>query len=112
MPQNAGFPEPKKPRNPDPNPVAGRIEAPAPEGYPAAPALAATPTISDLLRALRRRWMTAVALGGTLALTTAAAGWYLLTPKYTAFAQIRLSSTPPPVGLCTRDRAGAQPTFP
>jgi capsular exopolysaccharide synthesis family protein len=42
----------------------------------------------SLLVALRRRWISAVLLGGTLGLLAAGAMWYLLTPKHTAFAQL------------------------
>jgi capsular exopolysaccharide synthesis family protein len=102
MPQEASFPEPSKrppAERPEPNPVAGRIEAALREPLAPAPALASTPTVPDLLRALRRRWMTALALGGTLAAVAAVAVWYLMTPKYTAFAQIRVLSAPPSIYL-------------
>ena len=94
MPQEAAFPEPG--HRPEINPVAGRIE-PAPR----------TPTCSRLpcpqvrqpaiCSVPCRRWMTAIALGGTLAGITAIAVWYLMTPEYTAYAQIRVSAVTPHV---------------
>jgi capsular exopolysaccharide synthesis family protein len=109
MPQEAGFPDPNG-RPPEPGPVAGRIEPAPREAFPPAPALGATPTSVDLLRALRRRWMTALALGGTLAAIAAVAVWYLMTPKYTGFAMIRVLSTPPRLAEESGDRPG-QATF-
>jgi hypothetical protein len=95
MPQEAAFPEPNN--RPEPNPVAGRIEAALRDPARPAPALSSTPSAADLLRALRRRWMTAIALGGTLAAIAAVAVWYLMTPEYTAYAQIRVAAVPPTV---------------
>jgi succinoglycan biosynthesis transport protein ExoP len=102
MPQEAGLPDPNG--RPEPNPVAGRIEPAQRDAYPPAPALSSAPTAGDLLRALRRRWMTALALGGTLAAIAGVAVWYLMTPKYTAFAQIRVLSVPPGLGLIQEDK--------
>ena len=103
MPQEAGLPEPNG--RPEPNPVAGRIEPAPRDAYPPAPALSSAPTAGDLLRALRRRWMTALALGGTLAAIAGVAVWYLMTPKYTAFAYIRVLSVPPNI-LIQEDKGG------
>ena len=113
MPQDAAFPEPGPRPNDrsEPPPVAGRIEAAPRESYPQAPALSSTPTVGDLMRALRRRWMTAVALGGTLAALAAVAVWYLMTPDYTAFAQIRVQSSQPVVDPTNVDRANSQSSF-
>ena len=114
MPQEAAFPEPGH-RSPgdrsEPNAVAGRIEAALRDSSPPAPALSSAPTAGDLLRALRRRWMLALALGGTLAGIAAVAVWYLMTPEYTAYAQIRVLSTQPTVNFSTADRAANQTPF-
>jgi polysaccharide biosynthesis transport protein len=100
MPQDAGLPDPSLPMpNPHPRdkrPIAGRIDAP-PASRPAMPpgltgptALAASPDVLSLLVALRHRWVSAVLLGGTLAAITAVSVWFLLTPKNTAFAVLRV----------------------
>jgi polysaccharide biosynthesis transport protein len=113
MPQEDAFPEPGPRPNDrsEPPAVAGRIEAAPRESYPQAPALSSAPSIGDLLRALRRRWMTALALGGTLAAIAAIAVWYLMTPDYTAFAQIRVLSGQPVVDPANADRSGSQSSF-
>ncbi len=98
MPQDAGYPDPANnpaPARPDVNPIAGRIEPTLPPrdtGTP--PGLSASPDALNLLKALRRRWMMAVALGGTLASIAAAAAWFLMAPEPTAFATFRVSSIP------------------
>src|SRR5262245_11184411 len=96
FPHDAAFPDPTgtpPPARREPHPVAGRIEpaAPAPEPAGPPPGLSAAPDLGALLRALRRRWMVAAALGVPLALAAAAAAWTLLTPRYTAFSQFRVS---------------------
>ena len=55
--------------------------------------------------------MAAIALGGTLAGIAAVAVWYLMTPDYTAFAQIRVASKEPRVGGLDDDRNGGQASF-
>jgi polysaccharide biosynthesis transport protein len=96
MPQDAGYPDPapnQPPSRSEPGPIAGRIEpAPPPRDPGTPPGLAASPDALNLLKALRRRWMSAVALGATLAGITAVAAWFLLAPDPTAFAQFRVSS--------------------
>jgi hypothetical protein len=98
MPQDAGYPDPanKQPvPRPDGPPIAGRIEPALPPrdgGTP--PGLVASPDAMNLLTALRRRWMSAVALGGTLAGIAAVAAWFLMAPDPVAFAQFRVSSNP------------------
>ena len=54
--------------------------------------LAAGPDASSLLKALKRRWLLALCLGTAAAAGGAAAGWFLLTPKHTAFALLRFES--------------------
>lgn len=48
------------------------------------PALSATPDAMALLRALKRRWFLALALGCLTAGLAAAAAWYLVPPKFLA----------------------------
>jgi capsular exopolysaccharide synthesis family protein len=96
MPQDAGLPDPSSDLNStgrrDATPVAGRIEPPAGPrlATPPPPALSAPPDLSAMLQALRRRWAAAVLLGGTLATIAGLAAWFLLTPKHTAVAIIRV----------------------
>lgn len=59
---------------------------------PAPPALSATPDAMSLLRALRRRWFLAGAVGCLAAVVTVAAAWYVLPPKFIASATIMISS--------------------
>jgi capsular exopolysaccharide synthesis family protein len=79
--------------------VAGRIDPrrrPAAEdGPPTAPALSASADMGTYLQALRRRWVTAAALGGSLAVVAALAAWFLLSPKYIAFAKVRVLAFTP-----------------
>jgi capsular exopolysaccharide synthesis family protein len=94
MPQDAGLPDPT-PDTPnsraDVNPVAGRIDPLVYYAEPTPPrGLTAGPDLSALLRSLRRRWMAAVAFGLPLAFFAAAAAWFLMSPKYTGFAQFRV----------------------
>src|SRR5262249_37520628 len=58
-------------------------------------ALSAAPDLRALLHALRRRWFAAFAIGGTLAVVAGLAAWFLLAPKYTAFAMLRVNSNIP-----------------
>ncbi len=92
-------------------PVAGRIEPalpPAPPEEDLPPGLSSGPDAWAILRALRRRWIAAVCLGGTLAGIAAAAAWYLMSPKYTAFARIQVAYERPRLG--GRDAAGGSPS--
>jgi capsular exopolysaccharide synthesis family protein len=92
---NAGIPNPANPLHasrPETEAVAGRIEptiTPPPDGQ-LPPGLSAAPNLGALLQALRRRWVPAVCLGGTLAGIAAVAVWFLMAPKHTAFARIRV----------------------
>jgi uncharacterized protein involved in exopolysaccharide biosynthesis len=47
------------------------------------------------LQALRRRWVAAAAFGGTLAVLAALAAWFLMSPKYIAFAKVRVAYETP-----------------
>ena len=101
IPQDAGFPEPAK-KAPtsrrESKPVAGRIDSSrrrgsasdlAPTMVPAA--LSSPPDLTMYLQALKRRWVSAAALGGTLAVLAALAAWFLLSPKYIAFGRVRVA---------------------
>jgi capsular exopolysaccharide synthesis family protein len=106
LPQDAGFPDPAS--NPHPsrrgsNPVAGRID-PRPRVAHAEPhnaqapaALTSSPDVATFLQALKRRWIAAASLGGTLAILAALAAWFLLSPKYIAFGRIRVAFDRPGV---------------
>jgi succinoglycan biosynthesis transport protein ExoP len=54
------------------------------------PALATTPDLMGLVKALKRRWMLAVSLGTVLAVGAAACIWLLIEPRYTAAAQLKV----------------------
>ncbi len=106
IPQDAGFPEPAKnspsSRN-NAKPVAGRID-PAPRGRTIDPhlalapsALSSAPDVSSYLQALKRRWISAAALGGTLAVLAALAAWFLLPPKYIASGRVRVAYEVPTI---------------
>jgi capsular exopolysaccharide synthesis family protein len=99
-PQDASLPDPAK-NTPSPNrntqPVAGRIDPPH-RGVLSDPHLAmmpsglsSSPDVSSYLQALKRRWISAAALGGTLAVLAALGAWFLLSPKYIAFGRIRVA---------------------
>jgi capsular exopolysaccharide synthesis family protein len=91
---NAGIPAiPQQTTRPEPDPIAGRIEPPLTSAVERQlpPGLSSPPSMGALLQALRRRWVAAVCLGGTLAGLTALAVWFLMAPKYTAFARIRVA---------------------
>jgi succinoglycan biosynthesis transport protein ExoP len=106
LPQDANFPEPAKntpPSHGHPKPIAGRIEpssrSRAVDPYLAlAPmALSSAPDMSSYLQALKRRWVSAASLGGTLAVLAALAAWYLLPPRYIATGRIRVAYEPPTI---------------
>ena len=101
IPQDAGFPEPAK-KAPtsrrESKPVAGRIDSSRRRGSASdlaqtmAPAgLSSPPDLTMYLQALKRRWVSAAALGGTLAVLAALAAWFLLSPKYIAFGRVRVA---------------------
>jgi capsular exopolysaccharide synthesis family protein len=104
-PHDAGLPEPTSSTPPtrEPAAVAGRIE---PVAAPATlllsnpeidlpPGLSAAPDAGALLRALRRRWVAAVFIGGLLATAAAAGAWFLMSPDFTAFAKVQVGFQPP-----------------
>jgi capsular exopolysaccharide synthesis family protein len=97
---NAAVPNPASVPFPgQPEQVAGRIEPALPPTFEAQlpPGLSASPSMGALLQALRRRWVAAVCLGGTLAGLAALAVWFLMAPKHTAFARIRVAYEQPSV---------------
>ncbi len=85
LPQDASFPEPAKSSRPTQlrgNGVAGRLD-PASRGprneVQAAmlpTALSSAPDMNSYFQALKRRWVTAAAIGGTLAVVAAMAAWF------------------------------------
>jgi capsular exopolysaccharide synthesis family protein len=84
-----------------PNPIAGRIEPTTPTQpvrplppEPAPTGLTAPPDFKSLLRSLGRRWMLAAILSIVLGGLAGLGVWVLLTPDYTAFAQIRVDYVP------------------
>jgi polysaccharide biosynthesis transport protein len=106
LPQDAGFPEPAKKapssRRED-KAVAGRIDPPR-RGLASDPHLAMTPSgyssspeLGSYLQALKRRWVSAAAIGGSLAVVAALAAWFLLTPKYIAFGRVRVAFDVPTI---------------
>ncbi len=106
-PIDAAFPDPAK-NSPtsrgSAKPVAGRIE-PSRRGsvgdshlYAMPEPMGSSPDVSSYLHALRRRWMTAAALGGTLAVLAGMAAWFLLSPKYIAFGRVRVAFESPRIG--------------
>jgi capsular exopolysaccharide synthesis family protein len=92
-PHNPGYNDPSNPPPPHLPPVQSRNEPAAPTGRENAPpaALTASPNMGGLLRALGRRWMLAVCLGLPLAALAGAGAWYLMAPRYTAVAQVRVA---------------------
>jgi hypothetical protein len=120
-PQDAGRPEPtSNPPTPRPNPklVAGRI--PRAAGRPAAvaatttapPALNSAPELSALLKALRRRWLTAAVLCLLLGGAAAGAAWYFMAPDYTSVAMLKVLSNPEDIVWHTNpESAAAQSSY-
>src|SRR4051812_17590096 len=116
MPQDAGTPDPSRQlpqQQPsrEPNPIAGRIEGPLPVRAmpvptpPPPPGLSASPDVMSLLAGLRKRWISAVMLGGMLAAMAAVGVFYLMTPKNNALAQIRVAWVEP--GMAQREIGNA-----
>ena len=64
---------------------------------PKTPGLANTPDAMALLKALRRRWFLAGALGILCAAIVGAAAFVALPARYTAFALLQISSKPNPL---------------
>jgi succinoglycan biosynthesis transport protein ExoP len=71
-----------------------RQPAPALAGTTQLPALTSTPDALALLKALRRRWFLAGALGVLVAGIVGAAAWMLLPARFTAFALLQVASKP------------------
>jgi capsular exopolysaccharide synthesis family protein len=106
IPHDAGLPDPSShvpPSQPrDAQPIAGRIDSTptsprVPVPPPTAPGLSASPDVFSLLVALRRRWIAAVLLGGTLATIAAVTVWIVLTPKNTASARLQIAAYQLPI---------------
>jgi capsular exopolysaccharide synthesis family protein len=94
------MPEPSSKSNPEQRPIAGRIE---PNVAEATPPPGATPEFGSMMRSLRRRWMAAAVLGGLCATVAGLAAWLLLSPKFTAAAQVRVLSYTPILGGDPKD---------
>jgi succinoglycan biosynthesis transport protein ExoP len=106
IPHDAGLPDPSShvppPQPREGSPIAGRIDGGAPPSRspipaPTAPGLSASPDVFSLLVALRRRWISAVLLGGTLATIAAIAVWFLLMPKNVAFTRLQIAAFQSPI---------------
>jgi polysaccharide biosynthesis transport protein len=101
LPLEFNTPEsPQRPLGPPPGPVAAPPRPPRPPGFgpgtPRPSALASTPDVVALLKALRRRWALALAVGLLCAGVATAATWYLIPPgAYTAQTVLHVSATPP-----------------
>ena len=99
-PQDPGMPEPSRqvPQDNRPRyvmPAHGYSYPPAAAprgGLSAPPALSAAPDAFTLLKALKRRWPVALLLGLIVAAGTGIGAWFLLTPKFTVFSQLHVSS--------------------
>lgn len=89
----AGAAVPARQPHPEQRPSSGPGWRPGPAPLP--PALAGGPDLMGLLKALRRRWFLALSLGLLCAGGAAAAIYTLLSPRYTAFAQVYLNSKAP-----------------
>jgi capsular exopolysaccharide synthesis family protein len=117
-PCDADLPQPARNR-PDAEssatiPIRGRHPAATSFGDPAVwrggrpglpPALSSGPDAKALLKALGRRWPMALGLGAVVAALAATAAWFLLSPKYTSFAQLRIAFTQPRIAFRTADSA-------
>ncbi len=99
LPRDANKPDPTRRPAAQPLPVAGHVgpTAPRPRTVPAArpAALSSAPDLPAILKALRRRWLLAAGLTLLLAPAAAVGAWFLLSAKYTAFAQIHMAAVPP-----------------
>ena len=101
-PQDAGRPEPtSNPPNPrpSPKPIAGRVPRPAARAAATAapgvpPALNGAADFGALMKALRRRWLTAAVLSLLLGGAAAGAAWYFMAPDYTSVAMLKVLSNP------------------
>lgn len=103
---NANLPEPGRPETSSlPVPAAGRAlrETGGRALVPAPPGLSQAPDLPGLLKALRRRWLLAMSIGLVLSASAAAAVWCLLSPNYTAFAQLYVAANSPYVVYQNRD---------
>ncbi len=81
---------------------ANRPDVPRP-ALPQPPALSAAPDVMTFLDGLRRRWILATLLGGTLGAIGAVAVYYLLAPSATAYTKISVAYLEPRMW----ERAGA-----
>ncbi len=81
-----------------PNPPLRAVEPDGPwrtGSVPPPTPFASGPDVPALLKALRRRWTVALGLSLLLAGIVGAAAWFLLSPKYTTFALVRVAASKP-----------------
>ena len=71
----------------------------------------AGPDAATLLKSLKRRWLLAASLGTVLAAAAAAGAWFLLEPKFTATAQLRVLAQQPSVAGGAPDGRGDFGTY-
>jgi polysaccharide biosynthesis transport protein len=79
-------------------------------GRPAGPG-SQGPDVGALLKALRRRWLTAICLGLVVAGAAAAAAWFGLSPRYTVYSQVRIAASQPSLVFRTDLGRGDFATF-
>jgi capsular exopolysaccharide synthesis family protein len=96
---------------PAPGPALVSAAPPRPIVGAVPPALTATPDTRALLKALGRRWLLALCLATLGGAAVAVAAWTLLSPRYTAFAQVRVAALEPFVILPNRDTPEGRDVF-
>jgi capsular exopolysaccharide synthesis family protein len=73
------------------------------------PAVSSGPDASTLMKALQRRWLLAACLGVLAAAVAGVAAWFLMAPKYTVTAQMKISSVQ--MAFINRNGRDGQPNF-
>ncbi len=96
-PRDAHLPEPVSIPHPArraaPRPQTTSVPRAAPSPRPAS--LSSSPDLPALLRALQRRWLLALGLSLLLVPAAGVGAWVLMSPRYTAFAQLHIASVQP-----------------
>lgn len=67
------------------------------------PAMSMKPTLSNLLKFLQRRWLLATVLSLIIGPIIAGAAWFLMPPKYTAVALVRVAGKTPTISPTTKN---------
>src|SRR5215468_9941813 len=80
-----------------PEDMSPRKPAPMLTSMTQPPALSSTPDVMSLLKALKRRWLMAGALGVLAAAVAGAAVYVLMPARFTAFALMQVSSKADPL---------------